>query len=70
MYPNKLPASLCEFSSVGLCWTLGPIGGPAFSSQTLLWWPLEYNHNLPWVKPYLQVSLLFKLLFCGECAGP
>ncbi len=38
-----------------LCWTLGPIGGPAFSSQTLLWWPLECNHNLPWVKPYLQV---------------
>ncbi len=26
---------------------VGPIGGPAFSSQTLLWWPLEYNHNLP-----------------------
>ncbi len=26
---------------------VGPIGGPAFSSQTLLWWSLEYNHNLP-----------------------
>ncbi len=27
-------------------WTLGPIGGPAFSSQTLLWWLLKCNHNL------------------------
>ncbi len=25
---------------------IGPIGGPAFSSQTPFWWPLEDNHNL------------------------
>ena len=41
---------------------IGPIGGPAFSSQTLLWWLLEYNHNFALGKPYLQGSLPFPKL--------
>ena len=36
-----------DVSVLDLIDLVGPIDGPAFSSQTLLWWSLEYNHNLP-----------------------